>query len=65
MKSLVIHPRNKKEFDSALSSLPEFGRGRNLLTLEDDDSICFVFLMKAKDAAEETSVSSAIKKPAH
>jgi len=49
MKSLIINPSNEKEFNSTLSQLSEYGKERNLLTLEDDDTIGFVFLMKAKN----------------
>jgi hypothetical protein len=62
MKSLIIHPVNEKEFNATLSQLPEFGKGRNLLTLKDDDTIGFVFLMKAKSESVGTPAKTSIKK---
>ncbi len=49
MKSVLINPRDKKEFDKAFSLLIEFGKERKRLTLDDDDDISFVFLMKSGD----------------
>lgn len=53
MKSIIIKPRDKKEFDEALSLLPDFGKERNRLSLEDDDEIGFAFLMNVADLAKE------------
>jgi len=62
MKLLFIHPVNEKEFNVTFSQLPEFGKGRSLLTLKDDDTIGFVFLMKAKSESGGTPAKAAIKK---
>ncbi len=48
MKSVFINPRDKKEFDKSFSLLIEFGKERKRLTLDEDDDISFVFLMKSR-----------------
>jgi hypothetical protein len=53
MRSVTIIPRDKKEFDTTLSLLIDFGKDRNLLTLEDDENISFAFLMKKQDVSVE------------
>jgi hypothetical protein len=49
MKSVYIHTHDKKEFDKAFSLLIEFDNERKPLTLDEDDDIGFVFLLKIKD----------------
>ncbi len=53
MRSVTITPHDKKEFHTAFSFLIDFSKERNLLTLEDDDTISFAFLMKEKDVSVE------------
>lgn len=45
MKSVLITPRDKKEFDKAFLELIELGKERKRLTQKDDDEISFAFLM--------------------
>lgn len=62
MRSVTIIPRDKKEFQTAFSLLIDFGKERNLLTLEDDDTISFAFLMKEKDVSAEVPAKVSAKK---
>jgi hypothetical protein len=52
MKSIVISPRTKKEFETTFSLVQEFSKGRNLFSLKDDDTISFAFLINAGSDAE-------------
>jgi hypothetical protein len=62
MRSVTIISRDKKEFHTAFSLLIEFGKERNLLTLNDDDDISFAFLMKEKNDSVEDPVKVSAKK---
>lgn len=62
MRSVTIIPRDKKEFNTVFSLLIDFSKERNLLTLEDDDTISFAFLMKEKDESVEVPVKVSAKK---
>jgi hypothetical protein len=53
MKSVIIKPIDKKEFDVAFSFLKESGKERKHLSLEDDVEIGFAFLMKETDITKE------------
>lgn len=64
MKSLFINPRDKKEFDKSFSLLIEFGKERKRLTLDDDDDICFVYLMKSGDEVNHVEEKIISKKSA-
>ncbi len=52
MKSVIIKPIDKKEFDVAISFLKEFGKEGKRLSLEDVE-IGFVFLMKETDISKK------------
>jgi hypothetical protein len=62
MKSVIIKPSDKKEFDAAISFLKEFGKERKRLSLEDDVEISFAFLMKETDSTKEIADKNAKKK---
>lgn len=62
MKSLIITPRDKREYESAFSLLAEFGKERNRLSLDDDEEISFAFLMKDAESIEEFADKSFPKK---
>ncbi len=55
MKSLIITPSGKKEFEIVLTLLSDFGKERKLLSLEDDEEISFAFLMNVEDSPKEVT----------
>jgi hypothetical protein len=64
MRSVIVNPFDKREFDVAFSLLIEFGKDRNRLSLEEDEEISFAFLMKEKESISEISVTLETKKTA-
>lgn len=64
MKSVIIKPRDSKEFEIAFSLISEFGKDRKLMTLEDDEEISFAFLMNVADSAVEATSKVVMKKTA-
>jgi hypothetical protein len=62
MRSVIITPHYKKEFDLAFSLMIEFGRERKRLSLDDGGDISFVFLMKEIDNPKEVSGKIIAKK---
>jgi hypothetical protein len=62
MRSVIIRPRTKKEFDVVFSLLKEFGKERNRLSLDEDDDICFAFLVKETESAKEVASNVIMKK---
>ena len=61
MKSLIITPSGKKEFEIVLTLLSDFGKERKLLSLEDDEEISFAFLMNVADSTKE-AISKVVTK---
>lgn len=64
MRSVIVNPFDKREFDVAFSLLIEFSKDRNRLSLEEDEEISFAFLMKEKESISEISVTLETKKTA-
>jgi biopolymer transport protein ExbD len=64
MKSIIIKPRDSKEFEIAFSLISEFGKDRKQMTLEDDEEISFAFLMNVADSAKEATSKVVMKKTA-
>ena len=62
MKSLVITPSDKKEFEIAFSLITEFGKDCKRMTLEDDEEISFAFLMNVVDSTKEATNKVVTKK---
>lgn len=61
MKSIVITPTDKMEFEISFSLLNEFGKDRKLLSLDDDEEISFAFLMNVADSTKE-AISKVVTK---
>lgn len=64
MKSIIIKPRDSKEFEIAFSLISEFGKDRKRMTLQDDEEISFVSLMNVEDSVEEATSKVVMKKTA-
>lgn len=55
MRSVMIAPHNKKEFDLAFDLLTEFGEGTRPLSWDGKGEIGFIFLMNVTGGVKETT----------
>lgn len=62
MKSVIVNPRNEKEFELAFSLMKEFSKDQKSLSLDEGDHIGFAFLMNKTQQVKETPVKVITKK---
>jgi hypothetical protein len=53
MSTIIITPGTKKQFDSVLALLTEFGSRQKRLSWDDEVDFNFVFLKKEKESVNE------------
>ncbi|MEY4931638.1 MAG: hypothetical protein RI909_2362 [Bacteroidota bacterium] len=53
MKSIIVNPRNEKEFESAFSLMKEFSKDQKSLSLDEGDDITFAFLMNKSEKTND------------
>jgi hypothetical protein len=62
MVSVIITPRDKKEFNLAFDLLPEFGNGRKPLEWDGKGDIGFIFLLNESDTSKDVTDKMVAKK---
>ncbi len=63
MKSIIIKPRDSKEFEMAFSSISDFAKDHKRMTLADDDEISFVCLVNVANSTLNALTNVISKKP--